>query len=173
MIDTIKLTLAGTALLAAGSAGFGLAHTLAAADIAQLNEAHTQALNTALAAQLAAETRAQALETAGRTATTEAVTKYDEGRKNDKAKDDRTIADLRADVKRLRVSTTSHPSGGALPAAGPAAGAGDGQAQQTLSGSVAARLAGRYADYNELVDQLELCQGQLERDRSITAPGAE
>jgi len=167
-----KLIMAGAALLLAGLVGAGIAHTIAAAEIAQINERNTTVLNTALAAKLAAETRVHALESEGRAATTAALTEYDETHAHEKASADITIANLRDDVVRLRV-TTNRASGGGVCAAGPTGSTDHGQAEQTLAGSVAARLAGRYADYNEVVGQLTLCQGQLLRDRKITAPPAE
>lgn len=168
-----KMILAGGALLVAGLVGFMLSHTFSETEIAKLNEDHTKELNVALDAKLKAETRVHGLEDEGRKATTAALTAYDETHQNEKATADRTIDDLRNDVKRLRVSTTRGTSGGGMCPTGPSTSADHGEADETLTGSVAARLAGRYADYNEVVGQLDLCQGQLLRDRKITAPPAE
>ncbi len=169
-----KLILAGAALLAAFGAGYALANVIAAANIAELKEHHTEELNAALMAKLAAEDWAHMRETDGRKETNDALVKYKGERDEEQAVDARTIADLRADIKRLRVSTRPvATSGGALPVAGPDSCGAAAQVEQTLAGSVAARLAGRYSDYNQIVGQLDLCVSQLERDRKITAPRAE
>lgn len=127
--------------------------------------AYTTAINIAQNAKLEAERRADALDLKRGAAITLATEKYEQGRSDEKAQADRTIADLRSDVTRLRVRTNRPAGSGGVPAAPAAAGSGDGEATETLSGAVAARLAGRYADYNGLVDQLGLCQQTIEADR--------
>lgn len=115
--------------------------------------------------RIAADLRAENLERSWTTYFTDLDTTYQEKRRHEKALDDRTIADLRNDVVRLRVRTATLASGGQV--RGTAAGAGerDGPPEQTLAGPVAARLAGRYADYNGLVDQLTVCQDTLLAER--------
>jgi len=116
-------------------------------------------------AKAAAELRATNIEKAQKGVIADAVADYKEKRDVDKAHDAAVIADLRNDVVRLRVRTNRPACGGEVPGAaagGPGtAGAGD----ETLAGPVAARLAGRYADYNRLVDKLTACQAVIKADR--------
>lgn len=88
--------------------------------------------------------------------------------KHDKELAARVITDLRNDVVRLRVRTNPAPAAGRGQLPGPASSACecDGTTEQTLAGAVAARLAGRYADYNAAVEQLTACQGILAAERT-------
>lgn len=152
------------ALLAAGWC-LGSAHVNG--EIVKLEVAHKAAIDEATRAKNAAEERTDEANKAATGAIESAQLTFEETRKNEKALDDRRIADLATDNSRLRVSTrrTNAGSCGALPAAAGAAAGGDGQADETLAPTVAARLAQRYADYNEVVDQLNLCQSILIIDR--------
>jgi hypothetical protein len=152
------------ALLAAGWC-LGSAHVNG--EMTKLSVAHKAAIDEATRAKDAADARADEANKAATGAIESATLYFTEERKNDKALDDRRIADLTADVVRLRVSTRRTNTGGcsALPAAAASAGGGDGEADETLAPAVAARLARRYADYNEVVDQLSLCQAVITIDR--------
>lgn len=127
---------------------------------------YASALATATMDRDAANARANNIEKRWSSDIKEVGTTYEGIVKNEKAAADRTIADLRNDVVRLRVRTATLASGGALRGAAEGGAVDPGQAEQTLDGSVAARLAGRYADYNALVDQLNACQAVILIERA-------
>jgi hypothetical protein len=162
--------LIGAALIAVGSgAGFALERSLKNGEIAEIQLAHEKQVTAALTAQRTAERHAVDVERLAADTLSSLETKYTQDRENEKANSDHVVADLRNSVVRLRVATSGHASCGAMPSAATSPSTGDGQAAETLAGSVAARLAGRYADYNALVDQLNLCQGIISADRSMDA----
>lgn len=136
-------------------------------EISALNLAQQQALGKALEAKSAAEERATELEHSHTIALDIATTTFEEKHEADKTAADRRIADLNTRVTSLLVSTrrAANPGGCALPGPAAAAGRSDGEATETLSAAVAGRLARRYADYNEIVGQLELCQATVLIDR--------
>lgn len=123
-------------------------------------------------AALAAEGRASLAESTERKAFATALSKYKETTSHEKSQADLVIADLRSDVKRLRVSTNPGARRCPVPGSTAAATGSDGPSEETLSPAVAARLAGRYADYNALVDTLTLCQAVIQ-GRQSTAPPAQ
>ncbi len=145
-------------------AGFKLQGVIKDNEIAEMKTAYDAKVLKATNAKLAAVNHARDVEQLNATAMSAAATTFEEKRKNEKATDDRTIADLRSRVTSLRVSTRN-PGSRDVPGAPAGACAGDGQAEQTLAPAVAARLAQRYADYNAVIDQLELCQATLIIDR--------
>ena len=154
-------------------AGYGVEHKLRTAEVDKINLKHERALNLSKDELAKANKAARDHEHADTVAFAALATKYEESRQNEKATDAATITALRNDVVRLRVSTNSRPAGGSqLPATTAGACTGDGQTEQTLAPTVAARLAGRYAEYNEIVDQLGLCQDVLlsERKNLATQP---
>lgn len=166
MSTELKALILLIAIIAAAALGVDYGMDMREAQMTKMRTAYNTALGKSEAAKLAAEARATEIEAASNGAVMSAVTSYEESRKNEKALDDRRIADLSGRVASLLVSTSHRPaSGGALPAAGACAASGDGQATETLAPAVAARLARRYADYNELVDQLGLCQTVVAIDR--------
>lgn len=154
------------------SAGFGVEHALKTGEIASLKLTYEKQVNDAKDRVIAANARADAAEGRQRATLVAAATTYEQIRAQEKAQDEKTIADLRSAAKRLRVSTVAAPDRGRVPGAATCACGSDGQTQQTLSPTVAARLAGRYADYNALVDELNLCQTAVNA-YLVPAPSAE
>jgi hypothetical protein len=116
-------------------------------------------------AALAASERANEIQRTIGAAITEGVAEHTAKDENAKAQDARTISDLRNDVARLRVKTNHPVCSGELPGTAPGASAGNGEVETTLAPAVAARLAGRYADFNTVVRQLDLCQNIVLADR--------
>jgi len=116
-------------------------------------------------AALEASDRAAAIQRTIGAAITEGVAEHTVKDENAKAQDARVISDLRNDVARLRVKTNNPVCSVTLPGIAPGAGAGTGEVETTLAPAVAARLAGRYADYNAVVRQLDLCQAVVVADR--------
>jgi len=153
--------------------GYAAEHKIKTGEIAQLKLDHEVIMKASVAALSTANDRAQAQEDIQALKFASLSTDYEAKRQNEKALDTSTITALRNDVVRLRVATNNRPaSGGQLPGTATCACTGDGQAEQTLAPAVAARLAGRYADYNEIVDQLGFCQEVLlsERKNLATQP---
>lgn len=154
--------------------GFAFGHHTATTEkdveIGKIKLANTKALGKALVAKSVAEDRVATLEHEHATALDIATTTFEESRAHDKAIADRRIADLNARVTSLRVRVATDASSGSTvrdPAA--AASSGYGQTTQTLAPAIAGRLARRYAEYNELIDQLELCQVTVLIDRAPAA----
>lgn len=169
IIPTWPILIAGSAF--AFFCGFALEGKIKDGDIATLKLNYQSALNTSAEALTKANKAARDHEHSDIESFAALATKYEERRQNEKAADASTITALRNDVVRLRVSTNSRPaSGSQLPATTAGACTGDGQTEQTLAPTVAARLAGRYAEYNEIVDQLGLCQDVLLSERKNLAP---
>lgn len=162
----VKIILAAGVLTLAFFGGFGLSNTLSNTRIANLKLAHTEVLNKALDEKAKEEARARKAEQLVAIGIDAAATDFERKRQNEKAADARTIADLRNDVNRLRVSTRNAPRI-IVPGAPTSPGRCDGEGEQTLAPAVAARLAERYADFNAVVDQLELCQATLVLDRQL------
>lgn len=150
------------AVLAAGAigfgSGFGLERMLKNGEIAAIQLKQAKAVQAAVDAKDAAEARAIAAERDGADRLALQALDYERKIQDEKAASNRVVADLRSGATRLRVSATCPASGSGVPAAAAAASGSDGAAQATLDPAVAARLAGRYADYNALVRQLELAQ---------------
>lgn len=172
MIGTFegKIIAALVALVVAFGGGFALEHVLKNGEIAKINLANEQALNKSKDALAAANDANTALSRAATTANAAAAEAYEKGEHDANAKTDPLIADLRAGNRRLHVLVDRAASSGSVPGAGAAASGGDGTGQGTLARPVAARLAGRYADYNGLVRRLNLCQAVVRGDRRINAP---
>lgn len=116
-------------------------------------------------AALDASDRAAAIQRTIGAAITEGVAEHTVKDENAKAQDARVISDLRSDVARLRVKTNNPVCSVTLPGTAPSTGASAGEVETTLAPAVAARLAGRYADYNAVVRQLDLCQAVVVVDR--------
>lgn len=163
----VKLAVMAAVAVALFGAGFALSSTIKHGEIAAIELAHANVVAAAHKAQADAESVARTAEQKYDAALSVAQSTFEKTRQNEKATADRTITDLLRDVKRLRVSIKNSAANG-LPASTAAAGSGDGQAEATLSGSVAARLAGRYADYNALITQLELCQATVIEQHRLT-----
>jgi hypothetical protein len=158
------------ALIIGAGVGFDAERTIKNGDIAQIQLADDKALGEAKDAKIAADAKTAKKEREGQDALSDLAKIYEDTRQNEKAQSDKRIADLQSGAVRLRVSTgPSTANVVQLPGASVAASGGDGGPVETLSGSVAARLAGRYNAYNEIVDQLTLCQGVILNDRKITA----
>lgn len=138
-------------------------------ELTKVKASYQSAVDNANTARVAAEGRASLAESTERANFGRALSAYKESQAHEKAISDRTIADLRTGLNRLRVSTTNSRSCG-LPAAAGAATGSDGPGEETLAPAVAARLAGRYADYNALVDRLTLCQAVIQGRQSIAPP---
>ncbi len=154
--------------------GFAFGHHTATTEknveIGKIQLAHEKALGKAQAAKSEAEDRVATLEHDHATALGIATTTFEESRAHDKAISDRRIADLAARVTSLRVRVATNASGGStVSSAFTAPGSSYGQATETLAPAIAGRLARRYAEYNELIDQLELCQATILIDRSPAA----
>lgn len=116
-------------------------------------------------AALLADERAQGIQRTINSAILSGVAEYIQKDSDEKSQDARTIAALRNDVSRLRVKTNNPVCSNQLPDTTASAGGSDGQAGATLAPAVAARLAERYADYNAVVRQLDLCQAVVTADR--------
>lgn len=166
----VKLALAIAAAVACMGLGYGAANVIKGKEIAELKADHAEQIVAATTAQAEAERQYRQAEQDHATALAVANTTYEEARKNDQARTILAISNLRSGIDRLRVSIAPAGATGAMPATDASTGGGDGQATATLSGPVAARLAGRYADYNEIVEQLTLCQATVVADRAATQP---
>lgn len=165
-----KIAAALIALTLAFGGGFMLEHMLKNGEIAAIELAQQTALNKAQAALIAANAANTALERAASTATAAAAEAYEKGEQNAKATNEPLIADLRAGNRRLLVSLAAIAANGQpVPGTATTASGSDGASQGTLSGPVAARLAGRYADYNENVRRLTLCQATVNAYRLTNA----
>lgn len=140
-------------------------------ELTKVKSSYKSALENANTARVAAEGRAALAESTERANFDKALSAYKESQAHEKATTDRTIADLRTGINRLRVSTTNSRSRPVSGSTAAAAGS-DGPSEETLAPAVAARLAGRYADYNALVDRLTLCQAVIQ-GRQSTAPPAQ
>lgn len=160
-----KMLIAAGALVVSFLIGMGTMHHYIGERITTINAAYKVKLDEANNAKAAAEQRATNIEHGQAKAITDAVDTYKKERQDEKAHDDAVIAGLRSGAQRLRVSTTHAACGGPLP--GPAASgpADPGPGDETLAGPVAARLAGRYADYNRIVEKLTMCQAVIQADR--------
>jgi hypothetical protein len=169
ILDAIKaratLILSTIALAIAFAGGFELQGVIKDGEIAAINLAHQTAIATATQEKLTAVTKARAAEQKATQYIADLTAKYVEDRQHENAVTQRRIADLAAGNERLRVAVEIATNNAGVPSLATAAAGGDGQAYQVIARPVAARLAGRYADYNELVDQLTLCQGVVETDR--------
>lgn len=133
--------------------------------ISDMKLKYTTNIAAANKAALDASDRAAAIQRTIGAAITEGVAEHTVKDENAKAQDARVISDLRNDVARLRVKTNNPVCSVTLPGIAPGAGAGTGEVETTLAPAVAARLAGRYADYNAVVRQLDLCQAVVVADR--------
>lgn len=149
--------------------GFQTASYIKNNEITKLKNDHLAALSAAQEIALTTEQKYRSLESRTTTALGAIADNYEQARQNEKVISDAVISNLRDDVVRLRVSTksTPAPTGPRVPGTPASAGSCNGPTEQTLTGSVAARLAGRYADYNGLVDQLKACQAVITADRQM------
>lgn len=159
----IVLILAGA--LALIGFGYVMGGTDARIERDEARGQYASALATATIARDAANARAANIEKHWSASVTAVGTAYEEIIKNEKATTDRTITDLRNDVVRLRVRTQP-ARGGDLPGPAAAASERDAATDQTLAPAVAARLAERYAEHNEVVEQLTACQAILQIERA-------
>jgi len=155
-------------LVIAAVLGSVLMHAHMAAEMDQQAAQFEKILQQSKDAKAAAEQRATNIENAQKGVIDNAVATYKANNAIDKARDAAVIADLRNDVTRLRVRTNRPAAcGGQVPdAAASTSGPAD-AGDETLAGPVAARLAGRYADYNRIVEKLTACQAIVKADRML------
>jgi hypothetical protein len=169
MFEIIKAKAALFAIVAASAlafaAGFALQGTIKNGEIARINLAHQTAVAEAEAARNVALESARATEQKAASDLAALTAKYIEDRQHENAVTQRRIADLASGNERLRVAIEANTSNGSLPGPATSTAGSDGQATATISRAVASRFAQRYADYNEIVDQLTLCQSVIENDR--------
>lgn len=126
---------------------------------------YTTKINAVNQAALAANDRADGIQRTINSAILDGVAEHTVKDENAKAQDARVISDLRNDNARLRVKTNNPVCSITLPGTASGTSAGTGEMETTLAPAVAARLAGRYADYNAVVRQLDLCQAVVVADR--------
>ncbi len=162
----VKLIVLAGVIVVIFVSGFKTASYVKNNEIAEIRHEQEVALGKAKTAALTASETARSIEHNMSAELIVAQQRYEEAQ-NEKAVSDRNIADLRNDVTRLRVSTRASPARPSVPGVAACPAGSDDQAEQTLTGPVAARLAGRYADYNALIDQLELCQATVRADRGL------
>lgn len=156
------LIIAVVALTAAFGAGFALQGLIKDGEIASIQLEHQTEVAEAYAARNVALERARATEKKAGEDLAALSEKYVEDRQHENAVTQRRIADLAAGNERLRVDLEFATSSAGVRDPATAAGGGDGQATATLERRAAARLEQRYADYNELVDQIGLCQATVQ-----------
>ena len=155
--------LAGAVL--AFAAGFALQGELKDGEIARIHLAHAQALAQAEQAKSDADERARLAEQATQKSIDTLATDFTERQAHEKVATDQRIADLLSERSRLRIAINRSASGSALSCPASPASGGDGEATATLDGRAAARLTARYAEYNELVDQIDLLQATIDAYR--------
>lgn len=168
MIDTVVIAIL---IVVAAAAGWHVQGWRMGDEMATMRLEFGEALSAAESARITAEGRASLAESKEREYFANALAEYKESQAHEQATSQRTIADLRAGIDRLRVRTTPASRSCTLPAAAAGTTGGDDPGEETLAPAVAARLAGRYADYNALVDRLTLCQAVV-RGRQSAAPPA-
>jgi hypothetical protein len=156
-------------LLLAAALGAYAMHEYMDNELQQLTRDYNIAYVKANKAKSDAEAHAETVERNQAAAITNAIDNYKANNEIDKARADAVITDLRNDITRLRVRT-NHPAacGGQVPSAAAGTGGPAGTGDETLAGPVAARLAGRYADYNRIVEKLTACQAVIQADRLLT-----
>lgn len=157
--------LAGAVL--AFAAGFALQGELKDGEIARLNLGHVQALAQAQQAKSDADERARLAEQATQKSIDTLATDFTERQAHEKTATDQRIADLLSERQRLRIALARPASGGALSCPASPAGGGDGETYAFARGDVSARLERRYADYNALVDQIDLLQATIDTYRKM------
>lgn len=148
-------------------AGFKTSTFISDAQIETINAGWNKKLSAAKDAQLAAEMVSRSAERKAAEEIAASAANFEKVRQDEKATSDRYVTDLRNDVTRLRVTVTRLSRPVVVPGTPAAASGGDGQSEETLNGSVAARLAQRYADYNELVGRLDQCQDTILQYRAM------
>jgi len=167
MINPWIYAAVGAVLLTLGFAGgFTLEHRLSESTIATIKADYATKLAAAEAARDAADLRTASIEQATDAAQQKLIADYEQRIQNEKAISNDTVNGLLNGINSLRVKLAANSSGGKLPNPAASAAGSNGETSATLSRAVAARLALRYAEYNEVVDQLELCQGIIANDRS-------
>lgn len=153
-------------LIAVGAVAGGLTvRYFKNAELAEQKTTYTTQIAAANKAALAADERAQGIQRTINSAILSGVAEYTQKDTDEKSQDARTIAALRNDVSRLRVKTNNPVCRNEVRGAATSASAGAGEVETTLAPAVAARLAGRYADFNTVVRQLDLCQAVAAADR--------
>ncbi len=152
--------------------GYYSASTIKNLEIARLEKGHHEYQDKLKDEALMANMNARSAESRAADSIAASAETYEQVRQNEKAASDRILNDYRNDVVRLRVllKKSSAATGTVVPNTATGASPSDGEAEQTLDGAVAARLAQRYFDYNEVVDQLELCQAVVRTDRAMFEP---
>lgn len=163
-VKIAAVTLAAAALFGAGML---LEATIKEGEIANLKLAHETAVAEAEAARNVALERARATEQKAAEDLAALTAKYVEDQQHEKAITQRRIADLAAGNERLRVAIEANSGNGGVPGTTTGASGGDGQATATIARPVAARFAQRYADYNEIVAQLDHAQAIIIKDREV------
>ena len=163
----------GLAIVAAiFGVGYATASTIKDLEIARLEKGHHEYQNKLKDEAIMANMIARSAESRAADSIAKSAEIYEQRRQDEKATSDRILNDYRNDVIRLRVLLKKSPTatGAVVPNTATSASTSDGEAEQTLDGAVAARLAQRYFDYNEVVDQLELCQAVVRADRAMLEP---
>jgi len=155
------LIIACIALVAAFGAGFALQGLIKDAEIASIQLEHETQVAEAEAARNVALERVRATEKKASDDLATLSEKFVEDRQHENAVTQRRIADLAAGNERLRVDLEFATSSAGVRDPAAAAGGSDGQATAFVARASAARLEQRYADYNELVDQIGLCQATV------------
>lgn len=163
----VKITAIVTVLAGVFGAGVMLERNIKEVEIATIQRGHQEMLTAAERARGDAEAAARAAENKAAHEQAALVASYEEKLQHEKSTADRRIADLAAGAERLRVAVETDPGRCELPATATGASGGDAPATATISRSSAARLARRYADYNEIVAQLTLCQAIIVADREL------
>lgn len=169
MVDTLIIAIM---VAVAGAAGWTMQGWRMGDEMTTLRAEYQGAIDKANTASVAAEGRAALAESNERKYFATALAEYKESQAHEKATTTRTIADLRTGAERLRVKLATAPRSCPLPDAAAGTAGSDEASEETLAPAVAARLAGRYADYNALVDQLTLCQAVVTA-RQTSAPPAQ
>lgn len=165
-----KVIIAVGALLVAFIAGMGIMRAHDDTNIATIKANYNAQVNAAVNAKAAAEQRATNTEHTQAAAITAAVTHNKEVQDAQHEKDQAVIAALRNGSQRLSVRTNRPAASCPLPGVTASAAGPDAAGAETLAEPVAARLAGRYADYNRIVDKLTECQAVIAADRLPPAP---
>jgi len=167
MISPYIYAAAAAILLTLGFAGgFTLEHRLSESTIATLKADYANKVAEAAAAKDAADLRVESIERTNAEEQQKLIANYEQRIQNERSITESTVANLRDGISSLRVKLAANSGGSKLSNVIASATGSNGETAASLSRSVAARLAGRYADYNEIVDQLELCQGIVINDRS-------
>lgn len=166
MNETMLGAIGAAVVFAVGAAvGGGAMHHYKGIELSEQKTTYDRQIAAVNKTALDADERTAAIQRTIGAAITEGVAEHTVKDENEKAQDARTISDLRNSVARLRVKTSNPVCSGELPGTTASASASAGEVETTLAPAVAARLAERYADFNTVVRQLDLCQNTVLADR--------